>query len=407
LVFVTGGLLAERRDGGTVSGGVAPDGAPFVESLDTVRGDAGVVSRLLVGGECVLSLRGSFSAEDRRRQFGEVRERGTRRTWFAEASLQGARGPHTWVVGAAWQQDAYRPRELPQFAYTFDTPAVFAQDEIQVSPRVALSASARVDAHSEYGTLLSPRVSVLVRPSDAWTVRATGGTGAFAPTPFTEDTDETGLSRVRPLEGLRAERAAGASFDVTRTIGRIEIVGTVFGSHVAHPLEQRVVGPELVELGNAESPTRTVGTELIARYRAPGVVAMVTHAWTRSTEQDPDGDGRRPVPLTPTNGVTFNIMWEGEKWGRFGIEAYFTGRQPLEDNPYRAESRPYLLVGALGERRVGRVRLFVNLENIGNVRQTRWDPLVRPARRPDGRWTVDAWAPLDGLVVNGGVRFEL
>jgi hypothetical protein len=62
------------------------------------------------------------------------------------------------------------------------------------------------------------------------------------------------------------------------------------------------------------------------------------------------------------------------------------------------------LVGALAERRVGRMRVFVDAENLGNVRQTRWDPLVRPERRPDGRWTVDAWAPLDGLVVNGGVR---
>ena len=26
------------------------------------------------------------------------------------------------------------------------------------------------------------------------------------------------------------------------------------------------------------------------------------------------------------------------------------------------------------------------------------------ARLPDGRWTVSAWAPLDGRVFNGGVR---
>jgi iron complex outermembrane receptor protein len=46
----------------------------------------------------------------------------------------------------------------------------------------------------------------------------------------------------------------------------------------------------------------------------------------------------------------------------------------------------------------------VNVENLADVRQTRYAPLVLPARRPDGRWTVDAWAPLDGRVVNGGVR---
>jgi iron complex outermembrane receptor protein len=50
------------------------------------------------------------------------------------------------------------------------------------------------------------------------------------------------------------------------------------------------------------------------------------------------------------------------------------------------------------------VRLFLNAENLGGVRQTRWDPLLRPTPAADGRWTVDAWAPLDGRVINGGVR---
>jgi iron complex outermembrane receptor protein len=50
--------------------------------------------------------------------------------------------------------------------------------------------------------------------------------------------------------------------------------------------------------------------------------------------------------------------------------------------------------------------LFLNSENLLDVRQTRYDPLVLPAPRPDGRWTVDAWAPLDGRVINGGIRLQ-
>ena len=38
--------------------------------------------------------------------------------------------------------------------------------------------------------------------------------------------------------------------------------------------------------------------------------------------------------------------------------------------------------------------LFINGENLTDVRQTRWSPLLRPTRGADGRWTVDAWAPL-------------
>ncbi|MCO4098655.1 MAG: hypothetical protein HEQ38_04455 [Gemmatimonas sp.] len=63
----------------------------------------------------------------------------------------------------------------------------------------------------------------------------------------------------------------------------------------------------------------------------------------------------------------------------------------------------------LGERaaetRAGAARLFVYLENLTNVRQTRVDPLVRPSRGPGGRWTTDAWTELVGFTVNGGVRF--
>ena len=66
----------------------------------------------------------------------------------------------------------------------------------------------------------------------------------------------------------------------------------------------------------------------------------------------------------------------------------------------------YVEVGVLGEVRIGDVHLFLNLENLSDVRQTHYDPLLLPAQAPDGRWTTDVWAPLEGRVFNGGVRFE-
>ena len=59
----------------------------------------------------------------------------------------------------------------------------------------------------------------------------------------------------------------------------------------------------------------------------------------------------------------------------------------------------------LVERRFGPARLFVNGENLLNIRQTRHDPLLRPQQLFDGKWTVDAWTLLDGRVVNAGLRF--
>ena len=405
-LFVTAGVMAEDRRGGTLDGRVSPDGRPFREALNTRHADTGMMARWLTAGGRVFAVRGSFMRQTRDRDFGGVREFGTRMTYFGEASLTGSRGRHTWVAGAAFQQDRFDLRELPRFDYRFSTPSLFAQDEIAVSPKMSVAASARVDFHSEYGALATPRVSVLLRPDPGWTIRSSIGTGAFTPTPFTEETDETGLSRVEPLRDLEAERAIGGSVDVTRRRGPIEVTGTVFGSRVADAVQSRDVAANQVRLFNAGESTRTWGTELIVRYRIEGFVAGVTHAWTRSTEPDPESGIRRDVPLTAGHAASFNAIREGEN-GRLGLEIYYTGRQPLEDNPYRATGKPYWLVGFFGERRVGRMRFFLNLENLFDVRQTKDDPLTLPARLPDGRWTVDAWAPLDGRVVNGGVRISL
>ncbi|MCA1585422.1 MAG: hypothetical protein LC791_11885 [Acidobacteria bacterium] len=46
------------------------------------------------------------------------------------------------------------------------------------------------------------------------------------------------------------------------------------------------------------------------------------------------------VPLTPRHSAGIVGVWEAEDVGRAGIEWYYTGRQSLEGNPYRAVSEP-------------------------------------------------------------------
>ena len=131
-----------------------------------------------------------------------------------------------------------------------------------------------------------------------------------------------------------------------------------------------------------------------------------SHAWVTATEVDGDGT-RADVPLTPRRTWGVIAAWERHGTARVGVELYRTGRQRLEDNPYRQESAPYTIFGMLAERRVGRVRLFINFENLTDTRQSRFDRLLLPFPGPTGRRTVDAWAPLDGRTVYGGIRVEI
>jgi iron complex outermembrane receptor protein len=404
-LFVTVGGTAEDRTGG----GELPDGAAFAEELRTRRADAGVVGRWLTGGGTLLHLRASAMAQGHDHRFGDVREHDRHATWFGEASASRTLGPHTGVAGAALQGEIYRARDVPDFDYTFTIPSLFAQDDWRVAEWLGITASGRVDWHSEYGAFFSPRLSALLRPGEGWSVRASAGTGWYAPTPFTEETEAIGLTPLRPLRDLRAERARGGSVDIGRTIGAWELNGAVFGSVIDDALRLVPWGPGQVALVNVPGETRTGGTEALVRFHREPFHVTATHTWIHATEPAPADDvlARREVPLTPRHQAGVVGMWEAEGQGRIGVEMYYTGRQSLDDNPYRAASRPYVVFGVMAERRMGRARVFLNAENLGDARQTRWQPLVLTGRSAELRWTTDAWAPLEGRVINAGVRLDL
>jgi outer membrane receptor for ferrienterochelin and colicins len=398
-LFATAGAMWEQRDGGTMPSAVlAPTGELFLESLDTNRFDAGVMAQRPIRQRQVLTFRFSATRKRERHHIGDDPEHDVQDTLFTELALRGTAPRQTWVAGVAFERSTLDPRDQPAFAYTFNVPGLFVQDDIDVRPWLTVSASARVDAHSEFGTFVSPRLSALARKGP-WTSRASVGSGFFAPTALTEETEAAGLSRLKVETPLKAERGQSASLDLTRTVGPVTVTGTLFHYHVRDPA---VVDRATYTLATLTEPTTTAGIESVVTYRRAPFSVTGTYTFVHSREGI--GADRGDVPLTPRHSAGLVGMWESHERGRVGLEAYFTGRQRLEDNPYRAESAAYVLFGGLVERRIGRIRLFVNAENLGGIRQTRWDPLIRPTQAADGRWTVDAWAPLDGRVINGGVR---
>ena len=400
--FATAGTTWEDRDGGTMPGAVVTAiAAPHVEALETRRFDGGVVGQTLIDGRFVVTARGSFTRARQNRRFGDVGEIDLHTTGFGEIAVRRAAGRHTWVAGAAVEHDRFRPLDVPRFAYTFTVPGIFAQDDVDLTPWLAVSTSGRLDVHSEFGAFVSPRVAALIR-SGGWSSRLSFGTGFFAPTALTEETEAAGLSRLSIPAPLRAERGRSASFDVTRSHGAFSGTVTLFTSRVRHPIE--VDRTEAFTLRNLDAPTTNKGVELLGMWRRAPFSATASYAYVDARYR-PDTT-TLSVPLTPKHSAGLVGMWEREEAGRVGFEWYYTGEQRLEANPFRTRSEPYMIVGALAERRIGRYRVFVNAENLGNVRQTRWDPLIRPARAVDGRWTVDAWAPIDGRTINGGVRLQ-
>jgi iron complex outermembrane receptor protein len=376
---------------------LAATGAPYPESVETARLDGGIVAQTLLAKRYVLAARFSATHKDERHFRREVSEHDLQDTLFTEVSVRGTAPKQTLVGGVAFERSTLDPRDDPSFAYTYNVPGLFLQDDIEVQRWLSLSISGRLDAHNVFGTFVSPRVSALLR-GGAWSSRISVGNGFFAPSALTEETEAAGLARLSIPAPLKAERGRSASLDVTRIYGPLTVSATAFQYRVEDPA---VVDRTTFTLATLAQATINTGFEILATFRRQPFSMTGTYTYVHSREGV--GVERGDIPLTPRHSAGLTGIWENDR-GRAGVEAYFTGQQRLEDNPYRSRSVGYVLFGGLIERRFGRARLFINAENLGGVRQTSWDPLVRPSQAVDGRWTVDAWAPLDGRVINGGIR---
>jgi outer membrane receptor for ferrienterochelin and colicins len=406
-LFFTVGVTDEYREGGTLVGRVLPNGAPFAQALHTQRLDGGVVSHWLIGNGIALDGHLSVTSAQLDRIFGVQRVASTQTTVFGEQALSGTAGDHAWVLGVAFNHDALAVAAVPGVGYTYNVPAVFAQDEFAPAAWVRLAASARVDAHNQYGTFFSPRLSTLFhRPSSRWSLRASAGGGYAAPTPLVDEVEAVGLGALLPLHGLHAERADTESLDAKWTDGGWDINFSVFSSEIRDALAVKGAPGEKLVLVNAPGPRRAPGAEVLIHYVAGPLQIIGSWSYIDATEASLSGSRQR-APLVPRHSAELGGIFEIKKRGRIGLEGGYTGRQALEDNPYRSVSEPYFELNALGEIRFGGVSIFFNAINLTNVRQTRFDPLIRPTPGLGGTPITEAWAPLDGRTFNVGIRADL
>ena len=86
-----------------------------------------------------------------------------------------------------------------------------------------------------------------------------------------------------------------------------------------------------------------------------------------------------------------------------GLQLRFTGRQTLADSSL-TPSRAYATIDARVEKRVRRAILFARGSNLLNVRQSQYAPVLRSVSGAARQFADDVWAPLDGFVLNAGVR---
>lgn len=329
---------------------------------------------------------------------------------YSDVSYARLFGKHAVVFGGSLVHDHFRedsvgvrlvPRD--QIRTTFGG---YVQDTVDLTSKFSLETGLRVDVARDYGTFALPRVSVLYRFNDNLTTRVGFGFGYKTPTMFTEDAEELLFRNVLPVgDDLKAERSRGGTFDVNykNTIGEsftYSVNQMFFYTEITDPLILEPFGKGFHRFANADSSVISKGFETNARLGYGIAKLFLGYTFTDAKAGYLSGD--RYLTLLPKHKVNSSLVFEKHENFKAGAEFYYGSRQILDD---RSRTRALGEVGLFGEKTFGKFSIFINAENLTDVRQSRYGQVVLPPHQ--NPTFAEVYTHLEGRIFNGGVKIRL
>ncbi|WP_026769123.1 TonB-dependent receptor [Asinibacterium sp. OR53] len=400
------GYITENRTGGSMD--YIEKGAPsYFEKNHTDRFSTQAQLTHKLSNKEQLIIKYSYTRFNRLIQIPAYAFSGLQQSSFSEAVYNRSGAYTQWIAGANFLTDDFKEKgNDPLRNYDYHTLGAFIQNTWTPIKKLSFETGLRGDYVKQFGFEWLPRVAVLFKVSPALTARLGGGMGYKNPTLFTEEAERMQFQHILPINENTTvnERSSGGSLDVNyRTkIGDagISFNQLFFYTWLNKPLVLTATGASSYQFINANGYIDTKGTESNVRitYGDFKLFLGYTYAYV-NTHFD---HVKSWYPLTARHRLNNVLMYEKEGKFKIGAEAYYCSPQKLGDGML---GKSYWTIGLMGERSWHRFAVFLNLENITDTRQTRFDTIYQGTlANPSFR---DIYAPVEGFVANGGVRIRL
>jgi outer membrane receptor for ferrienterochelin and colicins len=399
--------ITEDRVGGNVNY-IKNGGTGYYEqnNTDRVTTQFGIAHQ--VSEHNTLQLKSSYTRFDRNIAIPSYTFDALQQSTFTELTWMNKGEKADWVIGANVLTDDLKENRRsadPARDYHYNTFGVFIQNTWTVSEQFTLETGLRGDQVNEYGFELLPRVSAMWKVSPAFTTRLGGGFGYKSPTIFTEETERRQFRHILPIDinNTRNERSVGGNWDINYRTHIWEVGLTLnhlfFYTRLNRPLVLEGTGTGNGMFVNADGYVDTKGMETNLRITWQDFKLFIGYTYT---DANTHFNAKQWLPLTARHRLNNVLMYEVEEKWKIGLEAYYYSRQQLSDGSL---GKSYWITGLMAEKLWEHFSLFINFENFSNTRQTRWGPIYSgPIDNPAFK---DIYAPLDGFVVNGGIKVNL
>ncbi len=382
----------------------------YFEENKTQRYSTQFVFDHTVNENSFVQIKNSVSYFNRNTAIPDYEFEGTQTATFTEASYTHSKEKSEWVTGVNIWTDNFKEKQMTAFPlrdYNQTTFGAFVQNSFKATDWLQLETGLRTDYVIDYGAVFLPRVSALFQIANGLTSRIGGGFGYKTPTIFTEESERIQYQNVMPIDDKtnKLEKSYGANADINyRTyIGEdwsFSINQLFFYTYLDNPLLLQNIATNTYQFINSSGYIHTKGTETNIKigYDDFKLFLGYTFTDTRLIENGTNTEN----PLTPKHRINSVLMYEIEDKWKIGLEAYYFSPQKLNDG---TTGKDYVICGFMAEKIWERFSLYINFENFLDTRQTRFDniytgTITNPVFK-------DIYAPLDGFVINGGIKFRL
>lgn len=335
---------------------------------------------------------------------------GTQDASFTELTYAAHGATLEWVTGLNLVTDHFKEEQqtaIPKRDYDLFTYGVFIQNTWKVNDHLHLETGLRGDEVTDYGFVVLPRFSALFRFSDKLSSRVGGGLGYKTPTIFSEESERLQYKNVLPVdeELNKLERSYGVNADVNFKTSflsgklNFSINQLFFYTRISDPLLLQPEGSNY-RFNNVNGHIDSRGMETNVKLGYGDFKLFLGYTFTRAYLHQ--GNLETENFLTPRHRLNSVLLYEVEEKWKAGLEAYYFSKQELSDGE---TGRAYWITGFMLEKLWEKFSLYINFENFLDTRQTRYGSIYSgPIDNPVFK---DIYAPLDGFVINGGIKLRL
>jgi len=325
---------------------------------------------------------------------------------------------HDIVLGVDFRTDKFDEAEDSAYvkrSYQFLTTGFFAQYIYNFSEKTTIEAGVRIDYNNIYKVYPLPHVAVRQKWNDIFSTRVNIGMGYKLPTIFQDESEEARFINVQKIaSSVRPELSLGGTIDWKAKLPNfnglnVTLHQVYFLTHIFRPLLPAEVtdtlnhslDPVNVSYNNGNGYIRSGGVETGISFSYRGIDASVVYSFTDNNRKL---NGVKSIsPLTSKHIISLLAGYQ-IKGFFIGVDIYYYSPVKLSDGRV---GKQIWEVGLNTQYAFKYLILFANFENIADIRQTSYGPVVFPNPTYAHPRFSEIYAPLEGRLFNMGFKLRL